>query len=78
MIYKNMSEHYIINNYFAAKYYFLYILIGAQYIRSYNFAYRKMTEVRCCEKMIVFKNRSGKQIAHVTKIMLHCDTAIKK
>jgi hypothetical protein len=55
-----MSEHYIINNYSAARYYFLSILIGARYISSYNFAYRKMTEVRCCEKMIIFENWSSK------------------
>jgi len=60
MICKNMSEHYIINNYSAARYYFLSILIGARYISSYNFAYRKMTEVRCCEKMIIFENWSSK------------------
>ena len=61
---QNTSEHYIINNYSAAKYYFLSILIGARYICSYNFACRKMTEVHCCEKMIIFENRRGKQIAH--------------
>lgn len=32
MIYKNTSEHYTINNYSAAKYYFLSILIGTRYM----------------------------------------------
>ena len=38
MIYKNTSEHYISNNYSVAKYYFLFILVDARYICSYNFA----------------------------------------
>ena len=36
-----MSEHYIINNYYAVKYYFLSVLIGVRYICCYIFAYRK-------------------------------------
>lgn len=50
MICKNMSGNYIINNYSAAKYYFLSVLIGVWCLYHYNFAYRKMIEVRCCEK----------------------------
>lgn len=64
MIYKNASEHYTINNYSAAKYYFLSVLIGVWCLCHYNFVYRKMIEVHCCKKMIVFENWSGKQIAH--------------
>jgi len=41
MIYKNMSEHYIINNYSAVEYYFLSVLIGVWCICCDIFAYRK-------------------------------------
>lgn len=47
-----MSEHYIINNYSAVKYYFLSVLIGVRYICCYIFAYRESDKSALLQKMI--------------------------
>ena len=52
MIYKNMREYYVINNYSAVEYYFLPDLIGVRCICCDIFAYRKNDGSTLLQKMI--------------------------
>ena len=74
MICKNMSEHYIINNYSVVEYYFLPVLIGVWCICCDIFAYRKSDGKCTIAKMIFQRLEQQADTTYVTKnnVALRC------